>query len=217
VSKVPFLGDIPVLGWLFKTTTTSVTKQNLLVFITPHIVRSAEDLERKTIEKREEFREGSGKGLALTDEQLEKEAVRLARAEAEGVPSEPEFGPGRMRGTVAGHAARYPRSRIGEIERAERERKEAAEAAGQGKNEPRYFLQAAIFENSSAAETLLTDLVDSGHDGTLVSAQSGGTLLHEVHVGPYNSLDDARIMGEAIQRSHGLTPAVIVLGPPESE
>ena len=39
VSKVPLLGDIPVLGHLFKTTTTSKRKRNLMVFIRPTIVR----------------------------------------------------------------------------------------------------------------------------------------------------------------------------------
>ena len=40
-SKVPWLGDIPILGWLFKTTTRSVAKQNLLVFLTPHAKSSS--------------------------------------------------------------------------------------------------------------------------------------------------------------------------------
>ena len=53
VTKVPWLGDIPVLGWLFKTTTRSLKKTNLLVFLTPHIVRSTDDLEYQTIRKRE--------------------------------------------------------------------------------------------------------------------------------------------------------------------
>ena len=39
VSKVPLLGDIPVLGHLFKTTSTSKRKRNLMVFIRPTIVR----------------------------------------------------------------------------------------------------------------------------------------------------------------------------------
>ena len=37
-SKVPLLGDIPVLGWLFKNTRTSVEKVNLLFFLTPKII-----------------------------------------------------------------------------------------------------------------------------------------------------------------------------------
>ena len=38
VSKVPFLGDLPVLGYLFKTTARQSTKTELLVFITPKII-----------------------------------------------------------------------------------------------------------------------------------------------------------------------------------
>lgn len=38
-SKVPLLGDIPVLGHLFKSTSTQVEKKNLMVFIKPTIIR----------------------------------------------------------------------------------------------------------------------------------------------------------------------------------
>ncbi len=41
-NKVPLLGDIPVLGWLFKNTTKSVEKVNLLFFMTPKILASYE-------------------------------------------------------------------------------------------------------------------------------------------------------------------------------
>jgi general secretion pathway protein D len=39
ITKVPLLGDIPLLGWLFKSKSKSKTKTNLLVFLTPHIVK----------------------------------------------------------------------------------------------------------------------------------------------------------------------------------
>ena len=39
VQKIPLLGDIPLLGHLFKATTTTKDKQNLMVFIHPVIVR----------------------------------------------------------------------------------------------------------------------------------------------------------------------------------
>ena len=38
VNKVPLLGDIPVLGWLFKNTERTTSKTELLVFLTPKIV-----------------------------------------------------------------------------------------------------------------------------------------------------------------------------------
>lgn len=39
-SKIPILGDIPVLGNLFKSKSTSNGKKELLIFVTPHIVRA---------------------------------------------------------------------------------------------------------------------------------------------------------------------------------
>jgi type IV pilus assembly protein PilQ len=38
ITKVPFLGDVPYLGNLFKTKTTSSSKTELLIFLTPKIV-----------------------------------------------------------------------------------------------------------------------------------------------------------------------------------
>ncbi len=39
VSKVPVLGDIPLLGWLFRSHSTTKEKQNLMVFMRPSIMR----------------------------------------------------------------------------------------------------------------------------------------------------------------------------------
>jgi type IV pilus assembly protein PilQ len=38
-TKVPFLGDVPVLGNLFKTSTKTNDKDELLIFVTPKIIR----------------------------------------------------------------------------------------------------------------------------------------------------------------------------------
>ena len=38
VSKVPLLGDVPLLGHLFRRTTDRTERTNLLIFVTPHIV-----------------------------------------------------------------------------------------------------------------------------------------------------------------------------------
>ena len=44
VTKVPFLGDIPLLGNLFKSTNKTDNKTDLLIFLTPHIVQTPSDL-----------------------------------------------------------------------------------------------------------------------------------------------------------------------------
>ena len=38
MTKVPFLGDVPYLGNLFKTRSISTSKTELLIFLTPKIV-----------------------------------------------------------------------------------------------------------------------------------------------------------------------------------
>ncbi|PVZ84707.1 type II secretion system protein GspD [Serratia sp. S1B] len=57
--KVPLLGDIPVLGYLFRSTSKQVSKRNLMLFIRPTIIRD-----------RDQFRDASaGKYQAFNQEQ----------------------------------------------------------------------------------------------------------------------------------------------------
>lgn len=42
-SKIPLLGDIPVLGWLFKSRKVTREKSNLMVFLSPKIIRNSQD------------------------------------------------------------------------------------------------------------------------------------------------------------------------------
>ena len=46
ITKLPLLGDIPVLGYLFKGKSRQDTMTTLLVFITPELIRSPEDVEK---------------------------------------------------------------------------------------------------------------------------------------------------------------------------
>ncbi|MBN1203814.1 MAG: type II secretion system secretin GspD [Myxococcaceae bacterium] len=56
-SKVPVLGDIPIVGHLFRETTRRKTKTNLLLFLTPYIIRDQTDFrtifERKMKERQQ--------------------------------------------------------------------------------------------------------------------------------------------------------------------
>ena len=55
ITKIPLLGDIPVLGYLFKNTSVSKKKTNLLVFLNPHIIKESERLAQITSSKQKEF------------------------------------------------------------------------------------------------------------------------------------------------------------------
>ncbi len=55
VSKVPALGDVPVLGWLFKNQNESSEKTNLLVFITPRVAGQSKEADALYYEKIKEL------------------------------------------------------------------------------------------------------------------------------------------------------------------
>lgn len=71
-SKMPFLGDIPVIGWLFKSDTTAKEKINLLVYITPRIIKDLGDLDSITKTKKDEFG-ASSKDPDEEEEKIDKE------------------------------------------------------------------------------------------------------------------------------------------------
>jgi len=52
-TQVPCLGNIPIFGWAFKQTSVSKRKTNLLIFLTPHIITSPEDIDRVTTHERQ--------------------------------------------------------------------------------------------------------------------------------------------------------------------
>jgi general secretion pathway protein D len=54
-NKVPALGDIPLLGWLFRNTNQDSVKTNLYIFITPRVIKNPEDAIRVYEGKKEQI------------------------------------------------------------------------------------------------------------------------------------------------------------------
>jgi general secretion pathway protein D len=70
-SKVPILGSLPLLGPLFRSESTRSEKVNLLIFLTPHIISSTEQLQDEARERSRtlpDLPEDFTKGLNLGDE-----------------------------------------------------------------------------------------------------------------------------------------------------
>jgi len=65
VSKVPLLGDIPLLGNLFKTTHTIDAKTELVFFLRPKVIRTIEEAQRYTWGRVE--RSKALRGMPITD------------------------------------------------------------------------------------------------------------------------------------------------------
>jgi len=71
--QTPGLGDLPLLGWLFRTRSDERKKQNVVVLITPHIIKDGSDLERVSQYRMDQFRS------ANVDVLFEKGVIRRVR------------------------------------------------------------------------------------------------------------------------------------------
>jgi general secretion pathway protein D len=212
VSKVPFFGDIPILGWAFKTKIRLLRKVNLLVFLTPHIVRSPSQMEYASIRKREEFVDRTGPTLDIPKEDRWEAEERWIDSAITGGPYEIEEGPGPVRNRVVELAGKHPLERMQEIEQAERDERQRQRAAEEAaRHAPRYMLEAAMGNDELAATDLLVGLVDAGYEGQLVTREVGGSLLLEIRVGPYPSLAEAREAGAVIGRAYDVPLRVVVV------
>ncbi len=85
-NKVPLLGDIPILGWLFKNRNWKNERKNLLLIITPYVIRSDDDYKKivdRKLKEREEFSQMYYGGKIKTYNKFidyDKKAGPLARA-----------------------------------------------------------------------------------------------------------------------------------------
>jgi general secretion pathway protein D len=79
--RVPFLGDIPGLGRLFRNDSSTLSKTHLVVFLRATIMREERQLEAATAEKYQFIR----------DEQLERAASGAAFVPADALPLLPEW------------------------------------------------------------------------------------------------------------------------------
>jgi general secretion pathway protein D len=88
--KVPVLGDLPILGWLFKSKDVTKTKVNMLVFLTPRIIRNGADQQRLVQEKTNDrlnfLKKNGGKDpYGATVDKILRRDVRIPQSVPSGV------------------------------------------------------------------------------------------------------------------------------------
>src|SRR5664279_1761515 len=80
VTKIPILGDIPVIGFFFRNTSKTVKKSNILIAITPYVVSDLSDLRRVAEKKLRERREFIERYSSLEDtSKLEQQEIDTRR------------------------------------------------------------------------------------------------------------------------------------------
>jgi general secretion pathway protein D len=77
--KVPLLGDIPGLGWLFKSESQTVRRVNLYIFITPRIIRNPSEAIAITKEKRDHAKYHHETGWSEDNNQYKEDTQKVLR------------------------------------------------------------------------------------------------------------------------------------------
>ena len=86
-TKIPLLGDIPLLGWLFRSQTRQTEKLNLLVFLTPHIIKDETDMVELNARKAVDI--GTLQRENRIEEPTKLKQQVLERLERNGPPASP--------------------------------------------------------------------------------------------------------------------------------
>ncbi len=90
--KIPCLGDVPGLGWLFKSLSNSQEKTNLFVFLTPHVMQNAAEAEAFYNEKKQEVNRIEEQGIKLYERHYDK--FGYGRSDREVIETPEGFPPG---------------------------------------------------------------------------------------------------------------------------
>ena len=84
VSKVPLLGDIPILGWLFKSKSTVRNRTNLYLFLTPRVIKSREEAQALLDDTRKEIEKMEMEELQKRKDEIEERMDRRRKSMEEG-------------------------------------------------------------------------------------------------------------------------------------
>ena len=205
-NKVPFLGDIPVIGWLFKSTSETVRRTNLIIMLTPHIIRNPADLESESIYRRGDFTHATG----ITAE-IQRMVEDVVNGNDDVVPRS------QVEEHLLDHTLRYPFERIDEIEEQRRQNRSAErlrralELRG-----PRYMIHAVVTHDDRAAQKV-TEIIDLGYEANLVSHSNASGVVLEIQAGPFESVHEAESALTILHRSMHLDPYMVVLEPKSDE
>ncbi|HSO19161.1 MAG TPA: type II secretion system secretin GspD, partial [Desulfosarcina sp.] len=195
--KVPCLGDVPGLGWLFKSRAKGNEKSNLFIFITPKVIQNPSEASMISTAKKQQI------------DDLRELQIKLYQGgsrDAATVPKTievPEDDPGvkrmdddqsRIDGPVGDQALQA-----------------AADAGATMMGEPvgSYFLQVQSFSDETTALASLAHLRQMGHPAAIDRSEVDGKIWYRVQIGGFTDLAAARLAQEQLVEQ-GMPDAFII-------
>jgi len=90
-NKVPVLGDVPLLGWLFRKQADETTKTNLYVFLTPRVIKNPGEASGIFQQKKEQIDSIKGGDIKYYDKHSQKpeESITISEPVREPEDTQP--------------------------------------------------------------------------------------------------------------------------------
>ncbi|MBT8343066.1 MAG: type II secretion system secretin GspD [Desulfatitalea sp.] len=203
--KVPCLGDIPGLGYLFGSKATAFEKTNLYIFLTPRVIQNPEESNRISHQKYKQIKRLRDEKINLFDdgdmppmEDLRMPGpVEMPENEAAPVPrpvSRDEQPPAEDQLSPFAPSTLPEQGASGAVPAAIRSGGEADPPSPQANasSVKGYTLQVASVQSARQAEALATELKGKGYAAYTVRSEVRGKTFFQLRIGYYETQQDAR-------------------------
>ncbi len=163
--KVPCLGDVPGLGWLFKTRAKGAEKSNLFIFITPKVIENNLEATKVMDEKRSNI------------DELREMQIKLYQGGRKAVEETP-------------HGESYPQNKEkpdeGDIDGIENNPAEPEVETDVDDPDAVYVLQVQSFADEMRAMESVARLTKMGHRASILESEVDGKIWYRVQVGEFS-------------------------------
>ena len=196
--KVPCLGDIPGLGWLFKTQSQGSEKSNLYIFITPKVIQDPAEASTVSHSKRGEIDQKREMQIKLYNGEQD---------ETQKLPVDPgpqdEPAPGAV---IDGPAGTGTSNHVMQIMPFAAGSASSSEAGG-------YLVQVQSFSDQLSAIESVERLKEMGHQAHIAETDVDGKIWYRVQIGGFPDRVAAQTARDTLS-GQGLTDTLIIKNSP---
>jgi general secretion pathway protein D len=196
--KVPCLGDIPGLGWLFKTRSKGNEKSNLFIFITPKVIQNPEEASTIFESKKSTINE------------MREMQIKMYNGDADKIPAlsietdpQDESLPGAVMDGADGTGAGDPVMQINPS---------AAESVG-NRSADGYHLQVQSFSDQLSAIGSVERLKQMGHQAYITETDVDGKIWYRVQISGFPDRVAAQMARDTLS-GQGMTDTLIIKNNP---
>jgi type II secretory pathway component GspD/PulD (secretin) len=220
---IPFLMNLPVLGRFFGTTTDNVQRTELVMLITPHVIRNVEEARSVTDEFKDKL-----STVMREIERMRREAPRPPAKEIkpEEKPVEPETKqtppvyqeqksqyrePAKQPAPI--HLPLYESNQPGQEAANGGQAHRVADGSGVEELKERragvWAVQVAAFAHERDARSLAKKLMDTGYDVYVMPAKVNDRTWHRVQIGRLTTREEAKELQEILRKNKSYAQAFL--------